>query len=101
MADFENLKTCLGGFTLQKRKDKVPLNDYQRAAIKAWVMPTSSFSAKCDHCGSMYSSGYLALCSVNVESFCGTNPDKWKQPEPRGYSDEELGYYFGWTRDEL
>jgi hypothetical protein len=84
---------------LPKRPDKVPLTEYQKQAIKAWIMPSGTFSKKCDYCGKYYSSGYLNICNQDPTQFCRSRP--YEPPQPRGYSDDELGFYFGITRDEL
>ena len=84
---------------LPKRPDKVPLTDYQKQVIKAWIMPTATTSAKCGYCGKMYSSGYLSICDADNTQFCRSKP--YEPPKPRGYSDEELGFYFGIDREDL
>ena len=84
---------------LPKRPDKVSLTEYQKQAIKAWIMPSGTFSKKCDYCGHFYSSGYLNICHQDPTQFCRSKP--YEPPKPRGYSDEELGFYFGIDREDL
>ena len=88
-------------FTLPKNPVKAELTEQQKYMIKHWTRPIATTSAKCDYCGQMYSTGYLKLCPQYQEGFCGRKPAEYKPPEPRGFTDEELGYYFGIDRKDL
>jgi len=85
--------------SLPKRPDKVPLTEHQKQAIKDWIEPTGTTGATCGYCNNRYSVGYLSICKADPTQFCRSKP--YEPPKPKGYSDEELGYYFGWTREEL
>jgi hypothetical protein len=91
----------LNKFKLPKRPEKAVLSEQQKYMIKHWTHPSFTTSAKCDYCGNMYSSGYLKLCDKFPEGFCGRKPREYVAPEPRGFSDDELGYYFGIDRSDL
>jgi hypothetical protein len=88
-------------FKLPKRQDKVELTTMQRDMIKMWVRPTATFSVQCAACSNMFSSGHLAICSADPTTFCEKKRIDWQPITPAGYTDEELLYYYGWTRDEL
>ncbi len=88
-------------FTLPKRPDKVPLTEDQKYIIKHWIRPSGTFSQQCDYCGQMYSAGFLKVCPKQPEIFCGRKPVEYVAPKPTGYTDEELGFYFGIDREEL
>jgi hypothetical protein len=83
-----------------KREDKVPLTIAQKYMIKHWEQPSATTSAKCGYCGDTYSSGYLKICKADPETFCSIKVT-FTESKPKGFTDEELGFYFGITRDEL
>jgi hypothetical protein len=91
----------LNTFTLPRRPDKAELNEAQKYIIRHWVRPSATFSARCDYCSKMYSSGFLKLCEKNAEGFCGRKPVEYIASTPTGFTDEELGYYFGLSRSDL
>lgn len=85
---------------LPKREDKVELTPQQKQMIKMWTAPFATTSAQCSACNMMYSSGYLVVCKADPTTFCSKKMD-FEVFKPKGYTDEELGFYFGITRDEL
>lgn len=91
----------LNTFSLPRRPDKVELSEAQKYIIKNWVRPTATFSARCDYCSQMYSAGFLKLCPKYAEGFCGRKPVEYVAPRPTGFTDDELGFYFGIDREEL
>jgi hypothetical protein len=85
---------------LPKRKDKMPLNDRQKAYIKMWKRPLATFTKTCSKCGECYSAGYLKICPKDPEWFC-ERLEKITPIESPGFTDDELGFYFGITREDL
>lgn len=81
-------------------KDFKP-TDAQKAVIKSWTRPFATTSAMCTQCNHMYSSGYLKVCSADPTQFCFKNEPIFTLPEPSGFTDEELKWYFGIERKDL
>lgn len=86
--------------TLPRRPEKAALTEEQKAIIKAWIRPSATTTAVCSRCKCFFSSGYLSICSADNTKFCSKISTFISQP-PTGFSDEELGFYFGIDRSDL